>query len=166
MTFRESLSLRIRACALILLSQIQEKSVSSNSRERIKAENRLASFSKNAAIKGCGLGDVLYNYILGCLRRRKAFSGISFMQALELYEREQVSRRVYSQPSPLSQEIKRYEFLTLTGTTEVYRIEKKRRLFGKRRPSVRYSRKSACSGIPPERLAVYTLYRTGRKPDN
>jgi hypothetical protein len=125
MTVKQSLALRVKACALIFLSELKRKSESARDLERKKAIKRLSTFSKYASEKGCDIEDILYNYILGCIYRKKAFFGINFIEALSQYEEKQVCKKVYSQPTKLYQEIKRLEIKNQVGITEVYQLRRK-----------------------------------------
>jgi hypothetical protein len=123
MTFKEHLSLRIRVCSLIFLSELERKSAGAADFKGSKARKRLASFSKLASKKGCALDDIIHAYIFGCIYRKKAIYGVNFHEALDLYERGQLSKRLYNQPTKLYQEIRRFEMKNQAGITKVYRLE-------------------------------------------
>jgi hypothetical protein len=120
---REDLVLRIRACSLIFLSELERKSAIQRDSISSKAQKRLAAFIKQASKSGCALEDISCAYISGCIFRKKAIYGVNFQEALDLYEKSQLCKRGYNPPSKLYQEIKRLEIKNQAGATKVYRLE-------------------------------------------
>jgi hypothetical protein len=125
MTSKEHFSLRIRACSLIYLSELKRKSSVPKDSVSGRAKKRLSTFAKKASKEGCAIEDITYGYIFGCIWRKKALYGVNFPEALELYEKSQLCKKIYNQPSQLYREIKKFELKNQEGVTQVFKLEKK-----------------------------------------